>query len=131
MEKGTVTFGFDNLHILTAIGDDVYVRADYSSDDSIDIEECVAIMSRRIFNDAMTEWLDSKKDFNERYNHFCGTGYFLCYEYNEEKEKINILSEDQEEFDRIFMEDEDKAELKYIDARAFRLLVLKLDMEHG
>lgn len=69
--------------------------------------------------------------FDSLHIHFCGTGYFLCYEYNEEKEKINLLSEDQEEFEKAFMEDEDKAELKYIDVRVFRLLLLKLDMEHG
>ena len=126
----TVTFSFDNLDILTAVGDDVYVRADISNGD---VQcECVAIMSRKVFHNAMTEWLDSKKNFNERYNHFCGVGYFLCNEFKEEK-RINILSENQEEFEKTFMDDtsQDEEELKYIDARALRLLSLTLDMEHG
>lgn len=137
MEKGTVSFSFDYLDILSAIDDDVYVRGIFISEeetsDALEVvkpQECVAIMSRRIFNDAMTEWLDRKKQFYKNYNHFCGVGSFYCDEYHE-GETINLLAEDQSEYEKMFMIDEDKAELKYIDARVFRLLLLELDMEHG
>lgn len=130
-EELSITFSFQDLDILTVIEDDVYIRAtlfDHVKEDS-DPQECVGIMSRRVFNDTMNEWLDSKKRFFETYKHFCGVGYVGCYEFVE-GEEINILALDQSEFDKQFDIDEN-AQLKYINVRSFRLLVTNIDMEHG
>lgn len=74
-----VVFSFDNLHILGVMDEHVFVRARNSEND----EECVAKLTRKKFHETLDLWLNDKKAYCERYNHFCGVmGQIFCDEYN-------------------------------------------------
>ena len=70
MENSETTFlaySFDDLNILGVIGKDVFLRGRYNFE-----QDCVIQIPRQLFKKSVDHWLDDKKDYCERYDHFCG-----------------------------------------------------------
>lgn len=62
-----VSYSFECLEIIGVVGEDVFLRG------ALDFEQdCLIQISRRLFMESMEYWLDDKKDYCERYDHFCG-----------------------------------------------------------
>lgn len=126
-EKDTISFGFDSLDILGAFGNDIYIKGFiyFMDDDNKEDTDCVIVISRELFNKAFILWLDSKKDFCERYGHFCGVqGHIDSNDY-EEIGNYRII-------DEIKIQDENCRDyLKNV--RAFKIISFEeiIDMEHG
>ena len=62
-----VSYSFDCLEILGVVGEDVFLRGipDFEQD-------CVVQISRQLFKESLDYFLNDKKDYCERYDHFCG-----------------------------------------------------------
>lgn len=62
-----VSYSFDCVDILGVLGGDVFLRGtpDFEHD-------CVVQISRELFKESLDYYLNDKKDYCERYNHFCG-----------------------------------------------------------
>ena len=62
-----VAYSFDDLNIFGVYGNEVYLKGTY------DIKnECIIKISRSLFKKSLDYWLTDKKDYCERYGHFCG-----------------------------------------------------------
>jgi hypothetical protein len=72
---------FDELKILSATPNEaillchLFSDADPRPDDDSEPEPCVVIISRTLFQEALTAWLDAKASYLETYDHFAGVGY--------------------------------------------------------
>ncbi len=123
----SVIFGFNNIDILGAFDNDIYIRGFFifNDDNNNDDSECVIIIDRELYNKAFILWLDEKKKFCETHGHFCGVmGYIGSHDF-EEVEKYKIIDEVKIE------EEEEEDYLKEV--RAFRMISFNecIDMEHG
>ena len=116
-----ISYNLDQLDILTAKDDDVFLRGSSYSEDG-DFNECVLIMTRELFHYSITKWLDAKKDFFKRYNHFCGVGTITCDVFKPVG-TINLLLLDS--FENTYSGPE------YEDVISYRVESIEIDMEHG
>ena len=72
--KNTITYSYDNLQIVGAYGKDIYVLPQYlMGEDTEDMKACL-VFSMTKWIELQKAWISEKKDFCERYNHFCGWG---------------------------------------------------------
>ena len=63
-----IVFSFDNLDILGVFGENVFLRGINDSE-----EEIVIQLTQKQFHDSLDCWLNDKRSFCERYNHYCGS----------------------------------------------------------
>jgi len=66
-ETTLLAYSFDDLDILGVFGKDVYLKGTINFE-----QDCVIQIPRQLFKRSMDYWLNDKKDYCERYDHFCG-----------------------------------------------------------
>lgn len=120
--KYSPKFCFDDLNILAVFGTTVYLKGSFKESN-----DCVILLDKSLFKKALDLWLKDKKDYCERYNHFCGVGYIEADEYEESKEQVDL---------NIFIEDDSLeygGEYKSILFKTFIVYSIEesANMEHG
>lgn len=114
-EKVTqLSFSFDSLEILGVFGNKVYIRGFYFSQIKDDMIDCVLEFKNKLFKKSLNLWLKDKKDYCERWGHFCGV-------------MGSIRSDNFEEIGSVIFDDEKK------ELRTFKINSIEefCDMEHG
>jgi len=78
-ETTLLAYSFDDLDILGVYGKDVYLRGKINFE-----HDCVIQISTQLFKKSLDYWINDKKDYCERYDHFCGMmGSIRPLEYEE------------------------------------------------
>jgi hypothetical protein len=126
----SVGFSFDDFKILSVMGSDIYIKGYIVFEACFDDSEydCVIIIDRDLFQKALNVWLDTKKDFCERYKHFCGVqGDIISNDYELVETTYHILDEE-----KLLNSDEDSGDF-YKNVKGFRVKSFNedIDMEHG
>lgn len=135
-------FSFDDLNILGAEDIDcskpekkivedivtlVHVKGELlHSDIDKGIEPVVLLIPENLLHFALNKWIEEKRGFMNRYNHYCGvSGGIQVLEYEEREQKINLLVE--------WKDNDDEGEPIYRDVRVFYVYQIEeyIDMEHG
>jgi hypothetical protein len=80
--ENTITYFYDNLEIIGAAGKNIYVLpTDLLEKDGEEIEACLVFTMTK-WVELQKAWITEKKEFCERYNHFCGwgdiTSHYTC-----------------------------------------------------
>lgn len=109
-EIAEVDYSFDDLNILGVIGKDVFLRGRYNFE-----QDCVIQIPRQLFKKSLDYWLDDKKDYCERYDHFCGM-------------MGSIRPLDFQEMGTMVVDEDEPKELKVF---KFNSIEDFTDMEHG
>lgn len=111
--------------ILAATEDDVILRARFANAGTD--EECVAVVARKIYFEAMTTLLDRKADYFRNWKEYCGVPWIMSDDYTE-LGNATLLS-----YDRIEAQEKAGQEPDYacIHVTKYRLNALHVEMEHG
>ena len=121
IEKLRLSFSYDDLTILGVFKNNVYIKGRILCDHddyTFDHNNCVLVIERKLFKKTTDMWLDAKRDYCERYNHFCGVmGGLYPDIFEESEDKIEILND----------------ECELVPVRAFVVNSFEdcIDMEHG
>jgi len=71
-----ISYSFNEMQIVGAVGQAIYVKTlmyDYQNDDDVEQWICL-VFSMTKWIELQKAWVNCKKDFCERYQHFCGWG---------------------------------------------------------
>ncbi len=119
----SISFSFDNLDILGAFKNKVYLRGEYYKTEEFESKVCVIVISKELFHKSLDLWLKDKKEYCEKWNHFCGTMGRIESTKHTELNKTELLTGFNEE----------KEELIYERVRTFEIKKFEnsCDMEHG
>lgn len=113
-----VFISFDDLDILSAMNQQVVLRAYYFSEENS--ADCILYLPRKMFHKMLDSWLFRKEDYFKRYGHWCGTG------------SIHIEVQEIEDAKGFFTKYNEKTETEEkIDAKTFVGIKYSVDMEHG
>lgn len=111
--KDTISYSYDDLQIVGAYGKNIYVRSYVWNDEEHKLVCLQFSMTKWI--ELQKAWISEKRDFCERYEHFCGWGD-ITSNYTNTGSSIELLDEDTNEMKRVSI-------LKPLD--------FLVDMEHG
>lgn len=79
-----ISYTIDELKIVGVYGKDIYVLATnvFTEDDVEKPINAVLVFNKTKWVNLQKEYIDEKRDFCERYNHFCGDAIIIsnCYE---------------------------------------------------
>jgi hypothetical protein len=91
--------------IIGVVGKNIYLLTHGYEDDADvkDIDDCVVIITESTYKRLWKKWIEGKRDYCERFNHFCGVmGYFTTInpipngtisitKYNENKKDYDFV----------------------------------------
>lgn len=120
--KDHVSFSFDRLDILGVFDDDVHVRGRHDS------EDCVIVLNRELFHQALDVWLTNKQLICTRYEHYCGAmGSIMS------KNKLRDVGEVDVFLITTTGYSDQELEYIYTKVKMYRISAIEktADMEHG
>ena len=75
--ENTISYSYENLKIIGAYGKNIYVLPEHLTDeDGEELQACLVFTMTK-WVELQKSWIGEKKDFCERYNHFCGYGEII------------------------------------------------------
>jgi hypothetical protein len=96
--KNTISYSYDNLQIVGAYGKNIYVRSMVYTEEQ---EKLVCLeFSMTKWIELQKAWITEKKDFCERYEHFCGSGDITSH-YKNNDYSIELLDPETNEMKRV------------------------------
>ena len=138
-------FSFDDLKILGGFGDNVHIQGIKSTYDktstmkmevgvsykfsdlpSSSEEDCILSINRKLFQKMMDKWLDSKLDYCDRWEHYCGVGGEIYCEKVKKEYDTHIYEYNINEIDDGVKETKRNMVVYTVDS--FNEVI---DMEHG
>jgi hypothetical protein len=72
--ENTISYSYDNLRVIGANGKNIYVLPEYLMDEEGENLEGCLVFTMTKWIELQKAWITEKKDFCERYEHFCGWG---------------------------------------------------------
>lgn len=129
MKAENITFDPSENKVLGVFGNDIYIRSLFTGNNLDDVKTIVLIISREEYSRVWNLWLDGKKEYCERHNHFCGVdGVFYAKEF-EVADKVLINMEAP------FWDFHDEDTWTYIETPVDTFRITKFndapDFEHG
>jgi hypothetical protein len=101
--EDTISYSFDDLEIVGAQGKEIYVRSIvYAEGDDLQIVEKLVCLqfSMTKWIELQKAWISEKRDFCERYEHFCGWGDVSSH-YKNNGYSIELLDPETNKMKRV------------------------------
>ena len=74
MEKIFIGYTF-NSQVLGVVGDEIIIEGwVHQMNDTHDVDNAILVLKTNVYFDSLTKWIEEKRDYCERYGHFCGFG---------------------------------------------------------
>jgi hypothetical protein len=99
--ENTISYSFDDLEIVGAYGRNIYVRSKVWKTEDTDYRKLVCLQfSMTKWIELQKAWITEKKNFCERYEHFCGWGDVIS-NYKDNGYSIELLDTETMELKRV------------------------------